>query len=245
MGMPVGIDVCDPGVSEAAIEDAFAWLRAVDATFSTFRPDSEISRLNRGELDRDGCSPDVRHVLHRCEHLRLRTAGYFDATATGCAGIDPSGLVKGWAVERAARILERAGARNYIVNAGGDVQLSGSPEGHGSWRVGIQHPRRRDAVAAVLSMRAGAVATSGAYERGDHVRDPHTGAPPVGVLSATVVGPSLEIADAYATAAFAMGEPGAMWIARQPGYAGMVILDDDTVLSTPAFELYRDGATRA
>lgn len=238
MGMPVGIDVCDAHVPDEAFDAAFAWLRRVDGVFSTYRDESDVSRLNRGELAVADADPELRVVLERCAELRAETDGYFDSAATD-GTVDPSGLVKGWAVERSARLLEAVGARNYCVNAGGDVQLAGRPEPGGGWRVGIRHPRERGSVAAVLELAAGAVATSGAYERGAHIRDPHTGRAPEGVLSVTVVGPDLGTTDAYATAAFAMGEAGAAWLAARPGYAGMVILADDRVLSTPGLERFR------
>ncbi len=241
MGMPVGVDVCDPGVDERAIDRGYEWLRFVDATFSTYREDSEISRLNRGELSLADAHPAVRSVLRRCERLRAQTAGYFDTRlAPAAAGaIDPSGLVKGWSIAGAGRLLEQAGARNFCINAGGDLLLGGLSWDGTPWRVGIQHPRLRDQVAAVLAASDVGVATSGAYERGAHVVDPHTGLPPLGVLSVTVVGPDVASADAYATAAYAMGPIGAEWCLGLPGYAAMMILDDDTVLSTPAMSRYR------
>ena len=241
MGMPIFIDVCDPQIGEAVVEGAYAWLRFVDATFSTYREDSEISRLNRGELSLDQAHPAVRSVLRRCERLRERTDGYFDAR-TGAdrgGGIDPSGLVKGWSVAGAARLLERAGARNYAINAGGDVLVRGHPQGDRAWRVGIQHPRERDQVAMVLALTGGGVATSGTYERGEHIVDPHTGRPPRGLLSVTVVGPDLATADAYATAAYARGTGAAPWCATLEGYESVVIGEDDIVLSTPGLDRYR------
>jgi thiamine biosynthesis lipoprotein len=238
MGMPVAIDLHDPDVDDGAVEEAFAWLRFVDDAFSTYKPDSEISRLRRAELRVADCHPHVRAVLARCERLRRSTGGYFDAGAG--AALDPSGLVKGWAVERAAGILAAAGARNYAVNAGGDIQLAGAPADDDAWHVGIQHPAERHAVCAVLALTEGAVATSGAYERGEHVVDPHTGRAPLDVLSVTVVGPSLATADAHATAAFAMGARGARWLAGVAGYAGMVVCADETVLCTPGFDRHRD-----
>jgi thiamine biosynthesis lipoprotein len=139
--------------------------------------------------------------------------------------------VKGWALDRAARMLERAGARRFSLNAGGDVVLRGGAP----WRVGIQHPLRRDRVACVIEVVDGAVATSGAYERGAHIVDPHTQRPPDGVESVTVVGPRLGLADAYATAAFAMGADGPAWTASLDGYDAMTILDDKRVLTTRGF----------
>jgi thiamine biosynthesis lipoprotein len=146
-------------------------------------------------------------VLGRCEALREETDGVFDAHASG--RLDPSGLVKGWSVDRAAELLRNAGLENFAVSAGGDMRLVGR-----DWRVGVQHPSERRSVAAVLELNDGAVATSAAYARGDHVLDPHTGRPPGGVLSVTVIGSELATADAYATAAFAMGTRGPAWTAR-------------------------------
>jgi thiamine biosynthesis lipoprotein len=143
--------------------------------------------------------------------------------------------VKGWAVDGAAAILEAAGATNYAVNAGGDLRLRGGALPDDRWRVGIQHPLERDRIAAVVETRDLAVATSGAYERGEHVFDPHTQRPPVGVLSVTIVGPDLATADAYATAAFAMGTRGAQWTATLDGYEGMTILAGGRVQLTQGF----------
>jgi thiamine biosynthesis lipoprotein len=235
MGMPIVVDVRDPDVDDAALDRLFDWLRHVDATFSTYKDDSEISRINRGELALDDASPDVREVLERCEELRAETNGYFDARPESAAVLDPSGLVKGWSVDRAAAILDDAGLRNYCVNAGGDVIVRGRAIPDDSWRVGIQHPLELDQVAKVVVTNDLAVATSGAYARGDHVLDPHTRRPPEGVLSVTITGPVLATADAYATAAFAMGAEGPKWTARLRGYEAMTILADETVLSTPGF----------
>jgi thiamine biosynthesis lipoprotein len=240
MGMPVIVDVRDDDVPDGALEHVFEWLHHVDATFSTYKADSEISRINRGELAEADASADVRDVLARCEELRVETGGYFDVRAASPDSLDPSGLVKGWAVDRAAEILERAGLRNFAVNAGGDMRLRGRAAPAWSWRVGIQHPLRPDAVARVIETQELAVATSGEYERGEHVLDPHTRRPPSGILSVTVVGADLGTADAYATAAFAMGAEGAIrWTARLRGYEAMTILVDGRVLSTPRFPVAR------
>jgi thiamine biosynthesis lipoprotein len=170
----------------------------------------------------------VRWILARCDALRQETGGYFDARASG--RLDPSGLVKGWSVDRAAELLCDAGLRNFAVSAGGDMRTVGP-----AWRIGVQHPLQRQSVAAVFEVDDAAVATSAAYARGDHVVDPHTGHPPADLLSVTVVGPELATADAYATAAFAMGQDGPEWTARLAGYEAMTILVDETVLTTGGF----------
>ena len=124
MGMPIVVDIRDDGVVDPALDDLFAWLRWVDETFSTFKDDSQIGRINRGELTRDDAHPLVRQVLARCEELCKETDGYFDMR-TPAGSIDPSGLVKGWAVDRAAAILDEAGLHNYAVSAGGDMRIRG------------------------------------------------------------------------------------------------------------------------
>ena len=240
MGIPVGIDVRDAGADPGAVERAFAHLRWVDATFSTYRAASEVRRLDAGTLAPADAHPAVRSVLARCERLRARTRGCFDVRATGA--LDPSGFVKGWAIERAAGLLAAAGARNLCVHAGGDVRVRGERAPGEPWRVGVQHPTVRDRVAAVLTGRDLAVATSGAYERGPHVVDPRTGRAPRGVLSVTVAGPDLGTADAYATAAFAMGLGGPAWTATLGGgYEALTILADGRVLSTPGLAALRGG----
>jgi thiamine biosynthesis lipoprotein len=254
MGMPIRIDVRDPEVAPEAVDAAFDWLRFVDATFSTYLPDSEINRLNRGELRLDEVHPDVVEVLARCDELHSLTRGFFDARATGDGGsgdrrdpsvhlpgaLDPSGLVKGWSVERAGKVLEAHGAANYSVNAGGDIRTRGAALPAPTWRIGIQHPQHGDAVAAVVEANDLAIATSGAYERGDHVIVPHTGLAPEGVLSVTIVGHDLGTADAFATAAFAMGLDGPDWTATLHGYDALTILADGRMLSTPRFPFAAD-----
>jgi FAD:protein FMN transferase len=223
MGMPVVVEVRDGGVPDRV----FDWFRRVDATFSPFLDASEVSRLRRGELALADASAEVRRVYARCDELREQTSGFFDVDAVGG---DPSGLVKGWSVDEAAAILDRAGCAEYAINAGGDIRT------RGHWRIGIRHPLEPQAVAKVVEGDDLCVATSGAYERGEHVVDPASGEPPAGILSVTVVGSDLATADAYATAAFAMGgrrAPG--WTARLHGYEAMTILDDGRVLSTPGF----------
>jgi thiamine biosynthesis lipoprotein len=237
MGTVVSLDVrgeADAAAVTAAFGDVAAWLHDVDARFSTYRSDSEVSRLDRGELPLADVSAGLRAVLHRCADLRRATGGFFSERAGG--RLDPSALVKGWAVQRGADMLAAVGLTDLCLTAGGDLVVRGGAGAAGRWAVGIQHPRDRDAVAAVVEVTDFAVATSGAYERGAHLLDPHTGRPPAGVLSVTVCGPDLGTADAYSTAAFAMGaDAGPQWTLGLDGYEAMTILADDTVLCTPGF----------
>lgn len=248
MGMPIILDLRDPRADDALVRRVFDWFRWVDAVFSTYRRDSDISRLNRGEITLAEAHPEVRSVLERCESLRWETSGYFDIRAPHLPpearswdedrtahAVDPTGLVKGWSVDRATQILDEAGIHNYAVNAGGDMRVRGGALPQEEWRVGIRHPYVSEAMARVVTATSGAVATSGTYERGNHIVNPHTGHPPQGVLSVTITGPELGTADAYATAIFAMGPPGVEWAARLDGYEAMLILDDNTVWLTPQF----------
>jgi thiamine biosynthesis lipoprotein len=244
MGTAIGLDVRDALVPAAALERAFLYLRGVDERFSPYKPASEVSRLIRGELEEPDCSPELREVLALCDEARSVSEGYFDIRKHRPDGRpDPTGLVKGWSLENAGRILEAAGAGNYCINGGGDIVARGEAAPGHAWRVGIRHPLIADALATVLAIRDAAVATSGAYERGEHIRDPFTGRFPSGVLSVTVVGPNLTFADAYATAAFAMGPTSLAWVAGLVGYEGCAVTADPDgsnarLVWTPGFDSY-------
>jgi thiamine biosynthesis lipoprotein len=237
MGTAVSLDVrgADPVVARRATAELVAWLHDADARFSPFREDSEVCRIDRGALDVADASQDVRDVLARCERLREETGGAFDARVRGV--LDPSALVKGWAAQRGADLLRAAGLTDFCLNAGGDCVVRGGALPHDRWRIGIRHPRDPDAVARTLALTDAAVATSGLYERGAHLFDPRTGGAPEGILSVTVVGPDLGLADAYSTAAFALGTSGPTWTLTLPthGYEALTIRTDDRILSTPNF----------
>ena len=244
MGMVISVEVSDPlpaAVLDEALEQVFTWLHEVDAVFSTYKADSEICRLDRGELDLDDCRADVRVVLRRCEQLAAETGGYFDARADAARRLDPSGLVKGWAVDRASELLVAAGAANHCINAAGDVRTRGGPRSGRPWHVGIVHPQHREALCAIVAVTDGAVATSGTAERGLHVFDPHTGAPVADLASVTVIGPDLADADAYATAALAMGLAAPDWLAGLPGFEALVVDRHGYAWETTGFDRYRPG----
>ncbi len=236
MGTVVSIELADdlpePAL-RAMIADTCAWLHQVDRRFSTYREDSEVSRLRRREVEAAGCSPDLRHVLDACAGLWRFTDGYFDAYAAG--PLDPSGYVKGWSVEVASARLAAAGSRHHCVNAGGDIRARGRTAAGAPWRVGVRHPWEAGKLSWVLAVTDGAVATSGIYERGDHVFDPRTGKPARGLRSVTVTGPDLALADAYATAALAMGQNGIAWLAKRvpEGYESAVVTEDARAFTTP------------
>jgi FAD:protein FMN transferase len=235
MGTVVSIDVRDGHLGDRILDQAFAWLRSVDQRFSPFLAGSDISRLGRGELTLEECHPDVAAVLSLCEDLRHATGGFFNAWGWRADGrVDPSGVVKGWAGDQVATMLEQAGGANFCINAGGDVIVRGAPEPGRAWRIGIRNPIDAESMAAVLEAHQLAVATSGTYERGDHIIDARSGSPSSALLSLTVAGPSLTLADAYATAGFAMGLAGIEWVAAQPGYEPYAALREGRVRYTDA-----------
>jgi FAD:protein FMN transferase len=227
MGTAISLEITDdlpPATAGHLATGVFDWLREVDQRFSTYQEQSEVNRVQRGELRVAEASADLRAVLETCADLWSFTDGYFDAYATG--RLDPSGYVKGWSVQVASDRLAAAGAVNHCINAGGDVRLRGAPARGQPWRVGIRHPWQAQKLAWVLAVGDAAVATSGVYERGLHVIDPRRGEPATALRSVTVVGPDLGLADAYATAALAMGLPGLDWLARLPGYESAAVTGD-------------------
>ncbi len=221
MGTVFSIDVRDPGDRTDAIGDVVGRLHHVDAVFSTYRPDSDISRLQRRELRLADADPDVAVVLDLCAAIQQETGGHFSALNAG--RIDPTGLVKGWAIEEASRRLREHGCANHAVNGGGDIQLAGEAEPGREWTVGITDPHDRTRVLTTVSGRDFAVATSGTSERGAHLTDPFTGRPVTHLASATVTGPSLTRVDAYATAAFVLGRSALPWIDTVPGHAALLV----------------------
>lgn len=232
MGTVFSIDIRDEGTWTAAIDAVVAWLHSVDAVFSTYQPDSDISRIGRAELRIVDAHPDVAAVLDLCEQLEDETGGFFSARYGD--HLDPTGLVKGWAIEAASRLLRTYGSRNHSVNGGGDIQLAGEAAPGSAWRVGISDPADRTRLLTVVTGRDLAVATSGTSERGPHIVDPHTGEPASSLSSITVVGRHLARADAYATAAFASGAGALAWLERMPGHEALVV-DSTGVHATSGF----------
>jgi thiamine biosynthesis lipoprotein len=234
MGTVFTIDIRDPGPWDEAIADAVAWLHRVDAVFSTYKDDSDISRIRRGELAVDDADPDVASVLVLCMAVETETGGYFTILRGG--GLDPTGLVKGWAVERASRLLHDHGSHNHAVNGGGDIQVAGEASPHEGWTVGISDPLDRTRVLSTVTGRDFAIATSGSAERGAHIVDPYTAAPADGLAGVSIVGPSLTRVDAYATAAFAMGPCALHWIETLPDHGALFVFPDGTTTSTTGFD---------
>ncbi|MFI5686259.1 FAD:protein FMN transferase [Streptomyces sp. NPDC051636] len=237
MGTVFSFDVRggEPRAVRTALDEAVAGLHRIDEVFSTYREDSQVCRLVRGEVTVADCDPEVAEVLELGAEAERVSGGWFSMTYAG--RLDPTGIVKGWAAERAARMIAAAGASGVSVNGGGDVQMFGVPEPQRPWRIGVSDPLRPGGLAAVISA-AGvdelAVATSGTAERGAHIVDPRTGKSAVtDLVAVTVVGPRLTWADCWATAAFAMGSrEGLAWLESLPGVEALLITAGNEVRCT-------------
>jgi thiamine biosynthesis lipoprotein len=234
MGTVFSFDL--PAAAAPVLPAVLRWLHWVDRTFSTYREDSDVSRYGRGQASLDGCAPELAEVIAECALLSEVSGGYFTDHPGG--RFDPSGLVKGWSIEHAATMLTSVGQLSHSVNGAGDVQCTGEPEPGRPWRIGIANPLCPQALAAVVSGRDFAVATSGLAERGPHIMNPHTGLPATDLASLTVVGPRVATADAYATAALAMGPAARDWVESLDGYEAFAVTPDGGQWQTSGFGVY-------
>ena len=230
--MPFTIEIRGDARAET-VDAAYAELRRLDALFSTFKAESAVSRIASGAHALADADPLDDEVARLCREYERATDGYFSAWIDG--RFDPTGLVKGWAIARVSRLLDAAGHRDHFVDGAGDVLARGSKGPGQPWRVGIRHPVERDKVSEVVFATDLAVATSGTYEKGTHIRDPHTGAPATELVSLTVTGPDIVAADVYATAAFAMGKRGLAFVEGLGGYEGYAIDADLAGWATSGF----------
>ena len=184
--MPITVEVLGGHDLDVALAEVFALFHEVDETFSTYKPQSEISRMNRGEIADGEASSEMMEVLDACDSLKRETSGFFDISRAG--RIDPSGYVKGWAIYRAARLLDRRHITRYCINAGGDMQLRGEGPKNGPWVIGIANPFESAKFAKKLYLKNIAIATSGSYERGQHIYNPKSGRLIEDPVSLTVIG---------------------------------------------------------
>lgn len=246
MGMPISLALRGPG-STAATADG-AWQRVqdhlheVDRVFSTYREDSVISRLRAGTLDPATCPPEVYEVLELAEQARVESGGAFDVRRPGPDGVlelDPSGVVKGWAVAGAARFLEELETTDYCLSAGGDMVCRTRSSDSPPWRIGVENPLAPDQLVAVLPIPNGAVATSGLAHRGAHITDPRSGLTPTALASVTVIAADLVWADIDATAAFVMGDAARGWLEAR-GRSGVLVDSSGTATTFGGFQTDRN-----
>jgi len=232
MGMPISIHVRGPArPDQPTVQAAYDELRLIDALFSPFAADSDVSRIQRGELGLDEAHPLLREVAALTDIAEQVTEGAFTTAlphASGEVRWNPTGLVKGWAVERAGDILASMPATAYCINAGGDItcgthrHIPATGADAAPWRIGVEDPRDRSRIAAIVPLPQGSLATSGTAARGAHLYDPRSGTMIDRAGSVTVFGPSLTWADVWATALFVGGSSAraafTAWGDVNPGY---------------------------
>jgi thiamine biosynthesis lipoprotein len=247
MGMPVTVVIPDRerqdapdglryATTAAAAEAVFSYLRSVDERFSPYRAKSETSRIDRGALEPSEASAEMQEVLRLSEDTRQATNGFFDVWFKG--RFDPSGLVKGWAVARAAKLLDADGFISFCIEAGGDIEVRGANEQGLPWAIGLRSPTDPDRLVRTLRLQNRGIATSGTYIRGEHIYNPLSGAPANELASLTVVASDVYEADRFATAAFAMGREGIAFLAGQPEVEGYMIEWTGIATYTPGFARY-------
>jgi thiamine biosynthesis lipoprotein len=236
MGMPVTIQITDGNATDEDIQEVFAYLRYIDQKFSTYKKDSEILKINRGEINNADYSNDMKKILKLCEETKKETQGYFDIQNNGI--LDPSGIVKGYAIWESAKILEKKGYHNFYVEIAGDIQAVGKNSEGKAWTVGIQNPFNLKEIIKIVRISNEGIATSGNYQRGKHILNPKSNLPADEIASITIIGPNVYEADRFATAAFAMGEKGIEFIERLKGLEGYMVKNNKQAVMTSGFKKY-------
>ncbi len=237
MGMPVTVEIVDKNVHPDSIEKVFDYFQYVDGKFSTYKNTSEITKINLGEIKKKDWSPDMKKIFKLSAETKKQTNGYFNIEQAGF--FDPSGIVKGWAILNAAELLKKMGYKNYYVEAGGDIQVSGKNNKNQYWRIGIRNPFNRYQNVKIVSLKNRGIATSGTYIRGQHVYNPYLPKQSItDVVSLTIIGPNVYEADRYATAAFAMGKNGIAFIGKIKGLEGYMIDNKGQATFTGGFNNY-------
>ena len=237
MGMPITIEIADSSATDEIFNTVFGYMSYVDETFSPYKHESELMQINRGELTESEWSDDMKTIFALAHEAKQKTDGYFDIQKPD-GSFDPSGIVKGWAIENAAAIIASAGFKNFYVDAGGDIQTSGVNEQGKPWSVGIKNPWNEHEIVKAIAADHAAIATSGTYIRGLHIYNPKTGAPADDIVSITVVGDHICDVDLIATAAFAMGRDGIRFVEQIPGFEGYAIDKHGTAIMTSGFSKY-------
>ncbi|MDO8499838.1 MAG: FAD:protein FMN transferase [bacterium] len=238
MGMPVTVEIVDKFVQDEDVDMVFKYFNYVDETFSTYKTTSETSQINAGLILEKKYSADMREVLVLAEKTKLESGGYFNARKTD-GSLDPLGIVKGWAIQKAGQILLAKKYQNFYIEAGGDIQTYGKNKQGEPWSVGIRNPFNTEQIVKTVRLSGEAIATSGTYLRGQHIYNPHEQKKEINdIVSLSVICPNICDADRFATAAFAMGKNGINFIAGLPGFAGYMINTKGIATMTENFTDY-------
>lgn len=234
--MPVVVEIIDDTVSQKSLDEVFDYFTSIDERFSTYKTTSEITLWNEGKITDAQQSDDMKKVLELSLETKEQTNGFFDIFFNGTC--DPSGLVKGWAIHNAADILRKNGFKNFYIEIGGDIEIEGRNNKKEKWSIGIRNPFNREEVIKVVYLSGQGIATSGTAIRGSHIYNPKIKKPAEEIVSLTVIGPNIYEADRFATAAFAMGEKGILFIEDLAGFEGYMINHEGLATYTSGFNKY-------
>lgn len=235
MGMPVIIEVSAQNVHEEDFEEVLSYFQDIDERFSPYKDTSEVMGINASSIHPDQYSNQMREILQLSEDTKKETNGFFDVYHNG--SFDPSGIVKGYAISRAAKMLSKKGFNDFYVSIAGDIQTYGKNDGE-KWRVGIENPFNREEIIKVVYLSGEGIATSGAYIRGAHIYNPVANSAVEDVKSISVIARDVFDADRFATAAFAMGKKGIEYIESKNGLEGCMVTDDQKIIMTSGFGMY-------
>ncbi len=236
MGMPILVEIIDEDVKKEIFTKVFNYFKYIDAKFSTYKNTSEISLFNQKRIKYSDFSTDMKSIFKLAKKTKTETRGYFNIFNRNYC--DPSGIVKGWAIFNAAKIIKQSGYKNFYIDCGGDIQTSGTKNGK-AWIVGIKNPFDQSKIVKILSVYNKGIATSGNYIRGNHIYNPKTqNELSDDVVSMTIIAKNVLDADRYATAAFAMGTKGIKFIEELSSCEGYMITKDKMAISTSGFEKY-------
>ncbi len=247
MGMTIIVEVIDPSTPLTPIESGlrvkinsakkvFNYFRKVDRQFSPYKRDSEVSRINRGEITREDYSVEMKEIIMLAQKTQSETEGFFNIYNNG--RLDPSGIVKGWAIQKASEILRELGFKNFYVNAGGDIQVSGRNNKGKNWSVGIKNPFNTKQIVKSVVLKNASIATSGTYIRGQHIYNPHREKYPTDIVSLSVISKNIFDSDRFATAAFAMGERGIYFLESLKNVEAYMIDNKGIATETTGFRKY-------
>ncbi len=236
--MPITVEIVDINADQKSLDLIFEYFTFIDNKFSTYKKESEISQINMGLINEAKYSKEMREIFELSEKTKQETEEYFDIRKPN-GFLDPSGLVKGWAIHNASNTLKSMGYKNFYIEAGGDIETFGKNKEGKPWTIGIRNPFNTDELIKILEVENKGVATSGNYIRGNHIYDPLNKDVVADIASLTVIGPNIYEADRFATAAFAMGKDGIFFIENLPGFEGYIVDKNGTATMTHGFNKYQ------
>ena len=237
MGMPVVVSIVDDFAKGNDIDEVFSYLRGIDERFSTYNDRSEMTKINLGFIDAFHYSSEMKEILSLSEQTKIETNGFFNIERN--FKIDPSGIVKGYAITKAAYKLRKKGYSNFYIEIAGDIEVAGHNNKNEKWSVGIQNPFNTDEIIKIVKVTNCGIATSGNYRNGLHIYDPKSGIVVDEIKSMSIIGKSAYDADRFATAAFAMGEKGLEFIEKKAGLEGFMVTSDHRGHMTSGFDKFQ------